>query len=34
LQIDKVPQAQRERQLLLDKNWPFPGEGENVKWKH
>ncbi|MGA8598804.1 MAG: VCBS repeat-containing protein [Bryobacteraceae bacterium] len=34
LQVNRVPKAQREQQLLLDKNWPFPGEGEQVKWQH
>jgi hypothetical protein len=34
LQIDKVPHAQREKELLLDKNWPFPGEGDATKWQH
>lgn len=27
LAIDHVPKAQREKELLLDKNWPFPNEG-------
>ncbi|HEV2272647.1 MAG TPA: VCBS repeat-containing protein, partial [Acidobacteriaceae bacterium] len=31
LKINKVPKQTREEQLLLDKNWPFPGEGEIVK---
>ncbi len=26
LKIDKVPKAAREKELLLDKQWPFPGE--------
>ena len=34
LRIDKVPKDQREKEMLLNKNWPFPGEGENVKWQH
>jgi len=34
LQIDRVPRSQRERELLLDKNWPFPGEGEAKQWQH
>ena len=25
--IDLVPKAQREKEILLDTNWPFPGEG-------
>ena len=31
LKVDKVPKEQREKELLLDKNWPFPGEGPEVK---
>jgi hypothetical protein len=31
LKIDVVPKETRERNLLLDKNWPFEGEGEIVK---
>jgi hypothetical protein len=31
LQVNKVPKEQREKELLLDKNWPFPGEGPEVK---
>lgn len=27
LKIDRLPKAQRENQLLLDKHWPFPNEG-------
>ncbi|HWF48034.1 MAG TPA: VCBS repeat-containing protein [Bryobacteraceae bacterium] len=34
LQINKVPRAVREQELLLDKNWPFPGEGQNAVWLH
>jgi hypothetical protein len=34
LKIDRVPRAQRENELLLDKNWPFPGEGSKTKWQH
>jgi len=34
LQINHVPNAQREKELLLDKNWPFPGEGSESKWQH
>ena len=34
LKIDQVPKAQREQELLLDKNWPFPGEGSQTKWQH
>ncbi len=31
LKVDKVPKAVREKELLLDENWPFPGEGPVVK---
>ena len=31
LRIDNVPKAEREREILLDKNWPFPGEGQVIK---
>ncbi len=31
LKIDSVPKATRENDLLLDKKWPFPGEGVVVK---
>ncbi len=31
LTVNKVPKATRENQVLLDKNWPFPGEGVTVK---
>ena len=31
LRIDLVPKEQREREILLDKNWPFPGEGPAVE---
>jgi hypothetical protein len=31
LKVDKVPPAQREKELLLDKNWPFSGEGTEVR---
>ncbi len=34
LKIDLVPKEQREQELLLEKNWPFPGEGSEVKWAH
>ncbi len=27
LRINKVPNADREKELLLNKQWPFPGEG-------
>jgi hypothetical protein len=31
LKVDKVPKAQREKELLLDTHWPFPDEGPEVK---
>ena len=31
LTINNVPKSTREQQLLLEKNWPFPGEGHVVK---
>ena len=31
LTINHVPKAQREKEILLDTNWPFPGEGPQVK---
>jgi hypothetical protein len=30
LKIDRVPKAQREKEILLDKNWPFKDEGPVV----
>lgn len=27
LKVDYVPKKQREKELLLDREWPFPGEG-------
>lgn len=33
LQVDNVPKDKREQELLLDKNWPFPGEGQEVEWQ-
>ena len=30
LKIDRVPKAQREKEILLEKNWPFPDEGPVV----
>jgi hypothetical protein len=30
LTVNKVPKATREEQILLEKNWPFPGEGTEV----
>ena len=34
LKIDLVPRTQREKELLLEKNWPFPGAGAQTKWQH
>ena len=31
LKVDRVPKEQREKEILLDKNWPFQGEGSEVK---
>ena len=31
LKINLVPKEQREKEILLDKNWPFPGEGPAIK---
>ena len=31
LKIDRVPKKERENELLLNKNWPFPGEGAIVR---
>ncbi len=31
LKIDKVPKETREKELLLDTKWPFPGEGKVVQ---
>ena len=31
LKIDKVSPQQREKEILVDKNWPFPGEGQMVQ---
>jgi len=30
LKVNKVPKAQREKELLLNQKWPFPGEGKEV----
>jgi hypothetical protein len=32
--VNNVPKSQREQELLLDKKWPFPGEGTEEKWAH
>jgi hypothetical protein len=35
LKVNHVPKAQREKELLLNNTeWPFPGEGQQVKWQH
>ncbi|HUE01377.1 MAG TPA: VCBS repeat-containing protein [Bryobacteraceae bacterium] len=34
LKIDLVPRAQREKELVLEKKWPFEGEGAETKWQH
>jgi hypothetical protein len=31
LKVNNVPKEQREKEILLDKNWPFPGEGSVVQ---
>src|ERR1700733_3294075 len=31
LKTDRVPKSTREQEKLLDKNWPFPGEGVEVE---
>jgi hypothetical protein len=31
LSVDKVPRSQREKEILIDKNWPFPGEGTELR---
>jgi hypothetical protein len=30
LSVDKVPKEQREREILLNKKWPFEGEGTQI----
>jgi FG-GAP-like repeat/FG-GAP repeat len=34
LKVDRVAKSVRENELLLNKNWPFPGEGQEVEWQH
>jgi hypothetical protein len=35
LKVNHIPKEQREKKLLLNnKDWPFPGEGAEVKWQH
>lgn len=31
LMTDRVPKEQREKDILLNKDWPFPGEGDIVQ---
>ncbi len=31
LKVDKVSPQQREKEILVDTNWPFPGEGQMVQ---
>ena len=31
LTIDRVPKAEREKEILLNTHWPFPGEGPEVE---
>jgi hypothetical protein len=31
LQVNRVPEATREQEILLDRQWPFPGEGVEVE---
>jgi hypothetical protein len=31
LKTDRVPKEQREKEILVEKNWPFTGEGQEVK---
>ena len=33
LHVNNVPKTTREQQLLLNTNFPFPGEGQEVKWQ-
>lgn len=30
LKVDRVPKEQREKEILMNKDWPFPGEGSEV----
>jgi hypothetical protein len=35
LKVNLVSKAQHEKELLLNNTeWPFPGEGQQVKWQH
>jgi hypothetical protein len=31
LKVDRVPKEQREKEILLDKSWPFAAEGQEMK---
>jgi hypothetical protein len=31
LKVNKVSKEQREREILMNKDWPFPGEGQTVE---
>jgi len=31
LKVNLVPKAQREKEAIIERNWPFPGEGPVVK---
>ena len=31
LKVNNVPKTQREQEILLDKTWPFPGEGKVIQ---
>ena len=31
LKIDKVSKDQREREILINKDWPFPNEGQDIQ---
>jgi hypothetical protein len=35
LRVNRVPPAQREKEILLNHTtWPFPGEGAEAEWQH
>lgn len=34
LKVDHVARSVREKQLFLNTQWPFPGEGGEVEWQH
>jgi hypothetical protein len=34
LRVNRVPPAQREKEILLNHTtWPFPGEGAEAEWQ-